>query len=145
MKKLISRAGRRSLVTLGLAAIVAWLIFEVVQFNRDMPSSREYELANAIVANLRKDVVITPDAQVYFETANARVTINVYGVLDKELQEKLAKGISKIVANKLSNEKEISVDINFFEKRTVLESKLPNGSVMSEVVKVQPKRSIRLP
>lgn len=132
------------MVTLGLAAIVAWLVFEVVQFNRDMPSSREYELANALVASLRKEVTIPPEAQVFFETANARVTINVYGVLDKELQEKLTKRASKIVANNSSNGKKISVDINFFEKRTVLENRLPNGSVMSEVVKSELKHSIRL-
>lgn len=142
MRKLVKATW---LLLLAAVAIAVILYIGVIKLNIELPGSGEYELANAIVATVKKEIPQPPDYQILFEAANSIVTINIYGVLDKEDQERMVRAASgQILGQRPEIKKDVVIEMNFFPERTFIEHKMPDGSIVSELIKSNPVRSIKL-
>lgn len=144
MKKVISVLIVRYRVFLLLLLIV--LIFVIgggVKLSHELPSEREYVLANAIVKTLREGTSNYHSHEVYFDVANSKISINVYGILNRHEQSNMENLVSEIINLELENNN-VEVEINFFPKRSYIQKEVSKGVVSSELVHSDSIRSIKL-
>lgn len=127
-----------------LIMVVGIFYIGVVKLNHELPDESRYELANTIVKTLKKDMPDYQNNEVYFEVTSSKVSINVYGELSKDKQEKIVVLINKNVISDMTSTNNTAIEINFFPKRSYARKEISSGVISSELVHAEPIRSVKL-